>query len=153
MKIAKTILTLLLSGYIIIAMGGFSIFHHLCTCSAQPLLTSSIFVEESCCSSSASNQTSCHAGSKTSCCDNTETEQCSCETEVDVLSTDETPIAKHIKLSTTHTILLATLLFNNLTQTEDGQEQKLFTENFSPPTSGKYIVILNHSLKIAHQIS
>lgn len=152
MKTAKNILTLLLSAYLLLAMGGFSVFHHLCNCSSEARSNTSILVEQSCCSSDAVNSTSCHSESNT--CGEGGCEDCSCETEVEVLETDETLTVEPKRLLSVQTALLAAILFSDDFATNVNNTDYPVAEKYiPPPKSGKSIVISNHSLKIAHNIS
>ncbi|NHB69783.1 hypothetical protein [Perlabentimonas gracilis] len=147
MKTAKNILTLLLSAYLLLAMGGFSVFHHLCNCSSEARSNTSILVEQSCCSSDAVNSTSCHSESNT--CGEGGCEDCSCETEVEVLAITESLIVENIRLTSPSIFLIN--IFDTVQDVDNSEiDSKPLTsfKDLSPPRPGKSIVISNQCLKI-----
>jgi hypothetical protein len=152
-KKVKQILTLFLGLYLLMAMGGFSLYHHICSCNNS--VSSSIFAEASCCETTSNGEMSCSTHSQTSC-DENGCGDCSCETIVEVLATDYTitseaksgSVSKLIQYSAAKsTVLVANQPAQLKLQTLDEFEDK------SPPKAGKELVILHQSLKILHTIS
>ena len=149
----KQILTLFLGLYLLIAMGGFSLYHHICSCNNS--VSTSIIAEASCCETTSDGEQSCSSHSQASCHENG-CGDCSCETIVEVLVTDytitseakSTSISKLIQYATAKsTVLVAKMPAQLKLQTLDEFEDK------SPPKAGKALVILHQSLKIPHTIS
>ncbi|MDD3567971.1 MAG: hypothetical protein PHT92_06180 [Bacteroidales bacterium] len=154
MKKTKDILTIILSGYLLLAMGGFSIFHHLCNCTAESKSSTSLLVEQSCCTANSAEPIACHSETNTSSCGASECDDCSCETEVEVLETDETTAIESKRITSTRSTLLIAILFEDFLATnESNPKVPVAAKDISPPQSGKSIVISNHSLKIAHFVS
>ncbi len=143
----KSIFTILLSFHLVLAMGGLSLYHHICSCSPEPKSSTSIIIEKNCCSSINDDFGICHASKD---CNGSECNQCSCETEVKTLTVDKTILVDNIKIEINRNELLLNPVADFLQLTENDNSKILFsTENDeSPPKQGKQIVILHQSLKI-----
>jgi len=143
----KSIFTILLSFHLVLAMGGLSLYHHICSCSPEPKSSTSIIIEKNCCSSINDDSEICHASKD---CNGSECNQCSCETEVKTLTVDKTILVDNIKIEINRNELLLNPVADFLQLTENDNSKILFsTENDeSPPKQGKQIVILHQSLKI-----
>jgi len=156
MKYVKNIATAALSTYLILAMGGLGIFHHLCKCSPESKSKTSIIVEQSCCSQTNSSSESCHSTAEANTCGDDECNKCNCETEVEVLTIDETVIAESIRINPSLSNQVLVVLFAIHTQLEITEKLVSSANNIddqAPPKSGKEINIFFQSLKIPHHIS
>jgi len=154
MKLLKHISTIVLSFYLILTMGGLSIFHHMCSCNSS--VTTSVLVESSCCSNNNHESLACHSESEHNSCSDSSCNDCNCETEVEYLSISETLTVDHYRITPSSFTFLSALksfLAINSTETTDRVNNPVFFEDTSPPLSGKYIVILHQSLKIPSLIS
>lgn len=151
MKRVKHILNILLSAYLIVAMGGLIVFNHICSCNKET--TISFFVESSCCGAEI-NALSCNLQGGT--CGNNQCEDCACETEVATYSVDETIASSKakVKLSVQKNPNTAILSFNILLASIEKNETATADQHEKPPAiSGKKLVIQYHSLKIPESIS
>lgn len=161
MKNAKKISTILFSGYLILAMGGFGIFHHYCGCSSEQFENTSILVEQSCCSPSMDdfgfeNQMVCHSDSENMSCGDDGCNDCNCNTQVEVLKLDYTIQSNHSvfdysKLYELHNSQF--VLVDNVIESKENDSEKIFNIDKSPPKAGKFLVILHQSIKIPFSIS
>jgi hypothetical protein len=154
MKIIKHISTILLSFYLILAMGGLSIFHHMCSCNSN--VTTSIIVENSCCSGNTVEPVSCHADSEHNTCSDSSCDDCNCETEVEFLSINETITVDQYRItesSISYSSAIKSFVSFNALNTDKRKDPQGFIEDTSPPLTGKFIVILFQSLKIPSHIS
>lgn len=164
MKKAKKIASILFSLYIMLAMGGFSLFHHYCGCNTEPIEVTSVLVEKSCCSSTPSddfgieNHMVCHSdsGSEKMTCGDDGCNDCNCNTQVEVLKLDYTILSKQSAFD--YSILYQ--IFNSELKVVDHSVEsqteglkKIINLDKSPPKAGKYLVILHHNLKIPFSIS
>ena len=154
MKIVKNILIILISAYFVLAIGGLSIFHHLCSCNSQVI--TSVLVEQSCCSNTHAEPSSCHPSNEDGSCGEDGCENCSCETQVEVLAIEESITIENNRISIP-SITLFTLLWNanniDLQETEVESKSLATIDNSLPPKTGKHIVILHHNIKIPFSIS
>jgi hypothetical protein len=149
MKTIKSILTILLSGYLILSMGGFSVFHHLCNCSIEENNNTSIFFEQSCCSSDVSEPIGCHFNTDQNTCGDVDCDSCNCETEVEVLTVNESLTVENNRLSNPIVILSTLLGLAYEDESTDLTADLTNTDNaLLPPKPGKSIIILHQSLKI-----
>lgn len=156
MKYVKHIATVVLSMYLILAMGGLGIFHHLCKCSPESKSKTSLIVEQSCCSQANSSSESCHSSAETITCSDDECNNCKCETEIEVLTIDETLIAESIRINpsfSNHVMVVLFALHSQLETTEKLVSSCYTIDDPAPPKSGKEIHIFSQSLKIPQQIS
>ncbi len=145
----KSILTILLSGYLILAMGGLSVFHHLCGCSIEEKNSTSIFLEQSCCSSDISEPIVCHSNTDQNTCGDDDCESCNCETEVEVLTVNESLTVETNRL-TTPSIYIINIFsaVQDIDYSEIDSKSLISFKDLSPPRPGKSIVIFNQCLKI-----
>jgi hypothetical protein len=154
MKFAKHISTILLSFYLILAMGGLSIFHHMCSCSSS--ITSSILVENSCCSSKIVEPLSCHADAEHNSCSDGSCDDCNCETEIEILSLNETITVDQYRItesSISYSSAIKSFVSFNALNTDKEESPRGYLFDTSPPLTGQFIVILFQSLKIPSHIS
>jgi hypothetical protein len=149
MKRTKDLLTIILSGYMLLAMGGFSVFHHLCNCTAESKLSTSLLVEQSCCAANSAEPINCHSNSDTSSCGASECDDCSCETEVEVLTVNESLTVENIRLTTPSIYLINIFsIAQEIDNSEINSTPLTSFKDLSPPRPGKSIVISNQCLKI-----
>jgi hypothetical protein len=154
MKLLKHISTIVLSFYLILTMGGLSIFHHMCSCSSS--VTTSVLVESSCCSSNTVEPISCHADSENSSCSDSSCDDCNCETEVEFLSISETLTVDHYRITASSISYLSAIksfLVINALSTDKEETPRGYLFDTSPTLTGQFIVILHQSLKIPSHIS
>ena len=153
MKNAKNILTLIIGGYFLLAAGGLSLFHHLCSCNSEVI--TSVIVEQSCCSVSHDATTSCHADRESNSCGEDGCENCNCETQIEVLAIDETINVENTRISIPSITLFASLwnAYNVDFETEVESKQLCDIDYSLPPITGKHIIILHQSIKIPGSIS
>lgn len=149
MKTAKSILTILLSGYLIFAMGGLSIFHHLCNCSIEEKNNTSFFLEQSCCSSNIPEPIVCHNDTNQHTYPDEDCDSCNCPTEVELLALNETLTVESSRLSAPIQFLFTIydvdkeINYSNITS-----KSIIYNKDLPPPRSGRSIVILYQCLKI-----
>ncbi|MFO8022238.1 MAG: hypothetical protein R6U65_07215 [Perlabentimonas sp.] len=145
MKRVKHILNILLSGYLLVVMGGLTVFTHTCSCNNKT--STSLYVENSCCSGEHETST-CEAPGGT--CEANSCNKCTCKTKVEVYTTDHT-ITSEIKTNilarqTLRTIINSTIKFelpkNIVTSSFQEFKEKV------PPKAGRYLHILFQNLKI-----
>lgn len=152
MNFVKRISTIILAAYMLIAMGGLSLFYHFCTCTNTVI--TSLIVEETCCEHSIPTQ---------GCCDSTDTNEChsesekgcDCDTNVKIFRVDNTPTPIVIKTLVEDVNLLVfneIILSFELNSSE--QNQSFYIPTFkSPPKSGRDIVIALQKIKIPESLS
>lgn len=146
---AKSILTILLSGYLILAMGGLSVFHHLCNCSLEEKNNTSIFLEQSCCSSDISEPIVCHSNNNQNTCGDKDCDNTNCETEVELLTVNESITVETNRLTTPSIYLINTFSADqDIDYSEIDSKSLISFKDLSPPRPGKSIVIFNQCLKI-----
>jgi hypothetical protein len=153
---AKSILTILLSGYLILAMGGLSIFHHLCNCSKEESNNISIFIENSCCPSSGEDSMISLSDSEDKSCGEEGCNECSCETQVEVLSLDYTIVSEQFSFdfSKFHELTKANYSIQEIILNSQIEDITAFSpDDKSPPKAGKYLVILHQNIKIPFSVS
>ncbi len=156
MKYVKHIATIVLSLYLILAMSGLGIFHHLCSCSLDSKSKTSLIVEQNCCSQTNSLNEICHSAAEANTCGADECNDCNCETEVEVLTIDETLIAESIRINpdlSNHVMVVLFAIHSQLEITEKLASSGNPIDTKAPPKSGKEINIFFQSLKIPHHIS
>jgi hypothetical protein len=152
----KSILTILLSGYLILAMGGLSVFHHLCGCNSEIKENSSVFIEHSCCSSSNEDSMTCHSDSDNKSCGEDGCNDCNCETQVEVFALDYTIVSEQSSLvfSKLYQFAKAKNVVQEIILDSQIEELTPFSqEDKSPPKAGKYLVILHQNIKIPFSVS
>lgn len=149
MQRAKSILTILLSGYLIFAMGGLSIFHHLCSCSMEEESSTLVFLEHSCYSTNISEPIVCHNDTNQNTYGVDDCESCHCTTEVELLTLNETLTVESNRLSAPIQFLIT---INDIAQEIDDSnfisKSIIYNKDLPPPRSGRAIVILYQRLKI-----
>lgn len=149
MKIAKSILTILLSGYLIFAMGGLSVFHHLCSCSIEEKNNTSVFSEQSCCTSSIPEPAVCHSDTHQNSCADSDCESGNCTTEVELLTLNETLTVESNRLSAPIQFLLTIYdIAQKINYSQTTSKSIIYNKDLPPPRSGRAIVILYQRLKI-----
>jgi hypothetical protein len=156
MKEAKSILILLLSGYLIFAMGGLSVFHHICNCNSSDNTTISIVANESCCAPNTNNSLQCDANSEDNSCSGLDCSDCGCKVQVAVLEIDYTTTNSDIAPNLLRLFQFAISSANIeeiLTKSESTVPLPFISTNKFPPKAGKYLLILNQSLKIPLLVS
>ncbi len=138
--------------YMLLAMGGLSLYNHLCSCKGK--LITSVLIDKSCCQDLPEHN-ACHSDSHHKSCEDNTCDNCDCKTQIEILKVDNSipteQTANFIKV-------FQQILFNNIftnVHFEFSQDIKPFfiSERKPPPLTGKIIVILHQSLKIPPHIS
>lgn len=156
MKKTRAILAILLSGYLVLAMGGLNIFHHICNCNTALDTKISILADQSCCTANSYNNLPSHAGSEHRDCSQGNCSDCNCETQATLLAVDYTTINSEISTELSKLFQFATSSINPveiLTESEIAVPVHNIKVVKSPPKAGKHLVILNQSLKIPLSVS
>ncbi|HCX99793.1 MAG TPA: hypothetical protein DG754_06595 [Bacteroidales bacterium] len=150
MKTAKSILTILLSGYLILAMGGLSIFYHLCNCSIEEEKNNTlVFLEQSCCSSSIPEPAVCRSDTHQNSCADSDCESGNCTTEVELLTLNETLTVESNRLSAPIQSLFTIYdIAQEINYSKAISKSIVYNKNLPPPRFGRSIVILHQCLKI-----
>ncbi|MFA5648106.1 MAG: hypothetical protein WC951_07325 [Bacteroidales bacterium] len=147
MKRTKSILPILFGVYLIFAMGGLSIFHHLCNCSIEEE-TTSVFSNQSCCSSSMPEPATCHNDTQQNAYDD-DCESGNCTTEIELLTLNETLTVESNTLSSPNQPLIA---IPSITQAVNysslNSKSTIYNKDLPPPKTGRSIVILHQCLKV-----
>ncbi|MDD2277934.1 MAG: hypothetical protein PHI03_01065 [Bacteroidales bacterium] len=149
MKTAKPILTIILSGYLIFAMGGLSIFHHLCNCSTEENNNTSFFLEQSCCSSNIPEPIVYHNDTNQNICGVDDCESCNCTTLFELLALNDTVKVDSSRLSTPVQFLFTTYdVDQEINYSSITSKSIIYNKHLPIPRSGRAIVILYQRLKI-----
>jgi hypothetical protein len=152
MKNAKIIFSVLLAMYMLLAMGGLSLYNHICNCKGE--LITSILIDISCCQDEHESN-ACHSDHNHNSCESDECNSCNCETQVEVLKVDNSILADYtVNFVKTFQLIDHKYIFDSITISIFQDIKTLVTdEGKSPPQTGKHIVILHQSLKIPPHIS
>ncbi|MDD2197698.1 MAG: hypothetical protein PHW91_10985 [Bacteroidales bacterium] len=149
MKTAKSILTILLSGYLILAMGGLSVFYHLCNCSIEEKNHTLVFLEQSCCSSDVPEPNVCHNDTNQTTYTDEDCENCNCTTEFELLSLNETLTVESNRLSAPIQFLFTIYdIAQEINYSKAKSKSIVYNKDLPPPRSGRSIAILYQCLKI-----
>lgn len=147
MKNIRIILSVALSAYILLAMGGFALYKHLCGCQGKEYTT--VLPDKGCCSHTTETH-SCHSHEHHQSNAEENDEPCHCETQVEFFKVDNTEVSQQVATSFNHfqQILLKSLIINF--DFDFPFDTKLIFNNKEdpPPLSGKLILILHQRLKI-----
>ncbi len=147
MKRTKSILPILFGVYLIFAMGGLSIFHHLCNCSIEEE-TTSVFSNQSCCSSSMPEPATCHNDTQQNAYDD-DCESGNCTTEFELLSLNETLTVESNRLSAPIQFLFTIYdIAQEINYSKAKSKSIVYNKDLPPLRSGRSIVILHQCLKI-----
>jgi len=152
MKNIKIILSVALSAYMLLAIGGFALYRHLCGCQGKEYTT--VLPDKSCCSH-ATETNSCHSHEHHQSKDGENGEPCHCKTQVEFFKVDNTEVSQQVATSFNRfqQILLKSLIVNF--DFDFLSDIKLIFNNkeYPPPLSGKLILILHQRLKIPTLLS
>lgn len=152
MKTINHIVTLILAGYMLIAMGGLNVFYHFCTC--MNVASTSLMIEDRCCENSET-QNDCCGSHETHSCDSETNHNCDCNTEVKVFRVEDAVIAFNTNILVEDISLLGfvDIYFSNEVFNSN-QEINVIPLSFAaPPLAGKELVINFHSFKIPENFS
>lgn len=154
MRKSFQIFSFLLSGYMVLAMGGLSIFHHFCNCKSE--VSTSVIIEQSCCSPSPVEPKGCLSNSERSTCGENGCDDCNCETQVEILTIDFT-IAPNQASSTILRIFQFTTqnieLEEKIADNHSNITIQTVSEDKSPPKAGRFLLILYQNIKIPFSVS
>jgi hypothetical protein len=155
MKALKKIVTLFISLQLVIAVVGFSVYYHICSC--KNTITASILIEDSCCEHHKSAAKSCcesETNSETPSCHNKSEKDCNCKTEVKVLGIDNSFTPSYTFVNFQPIGIDTNINLNNIISDPVTNNIALVQITFDPPPKwGKALVISHCSLKIPFQIS
>lgn len=160
MKVAlKNTAFIFLAAMLIMATGGYSIYHHICHCAGES--TASIFIESACDHEDM--------GATAGCCDTHQAETCCshdkegnasnvchagdcCNTSVTFLKISDNFTVSLEKISLKFTMSFISILFGH--EILSGEQVLAYfqpeTTDIPPPPSGTELIISLHQLKIAH---
>jgi len=156
MKIIRNIGTILVVSLLIMATGGFSIYHHICHCAGE--ISASVFLETSCDLENSSAAASCCSVLETnSCCIEKPVQvkkpachddDC-CKTSIQFLKINDSFQPGLVKISLKPlAISSAMLFFDILTDENTLPHLNLFNADLPPPDSGRQIILELHQLKL-----
>lgn len=151
MNRVNRILSLLFAAYMLVAMGGLSVFYHFCSCTNT--LSSSVLIDESCCDNHIPDNSCCETTSAESCHSESEND-CDCHTDIVVYKVEEATTAlslpiqvKDITLFVSADILFSFELLIHETPVSE------FNSYSAPPLAGRDMVIAYQCIKIPPVIS
>jgi len=152
MKTVKRIATIILAGYMLLAMGGLSVFYHYCTCTNTVI--ASLMVEDSCCDSTPSEPGCCGATDTNSCHTQSEND-CDCDTDVKVFRVDDatTTINNSVIVQDINLLGAVEYLFSRMILASEQKITVVLPTYIPPPIAGKELVIAIHSFKIPEIVS
>jgi len=155
-KAIKNIALLLIVTLVIMATGGFSIYHHICNCAGDA--SASLFLETTCDhESSAVSSSCCSVKENSSCCDTEPGEEdktachdedC-CQTSSQFLKINDSFQPGFEKVSFKPVLVISTLLALDISVDDySNQSLNLIFSDLPPPDSGKQILLSLHQLKL-----
>ena len=156
MQIIRNITVIIIVGLLIVATGGFSIYHHLCNCKGER--SASVFMETTCDPQNSSPAASCCSDQEIpSCCKEKQSQetkhQCNgndcCNTSIQFLKINDVFQPGLEKISLKPVIAASSILFIDVK--EDVLSTPIDNICFSdlpPPDSGRQIVLSLHQLKL-----
>jgi hypothetical protein len=156
-QIIKNIALIMVVGLLILATGGFSVYHHICNCAGE--MSASVIVKTSCGHD--------HSSSKESCCSNSEAPSCCkekpvketkhhcnghdcCNTSSQFLKINDSfqPILEKISLKPL--LALSSILIIDFNEDIlSAPIDNIYYSDLPPPESGKQIILAHHQLKLA----
>jgi hypothetical protein len=155
MKIIRNIGTVLVVSLLIMATGGFSIYHHFCHCAGE--ISASVFMEALC----------DHENSSASCCSSPETHSCCmekpvrdskpachdddncCQTSSQFLKISDSFQPGFEKISLKPFVVTSAILFFDILADENALPHlNLIHADLPPPDSGRQIILELHQLKL-----
>lgn len=155
-KAINNLALLLIVTLVIMATGGFSIYHHICNCAGDT--SASLFLEISCDHESSTVSSSCcSVKENNSCCDTEPGEQdktaCNdedcCQTSSQFLKINDLFQHGFEKVSFKSAPVISTLLALYISVDEHStQSLNLVFADLPPPDSGKQILLSLHQLKL-----
>jgi len=156
MRLAQKIGIIFIVSLLILATGGFSIYHHFCNCEGET--TASLFLKESCDHHHTSATLSCCRGEKVkSCCEQEPVKEKKQTCHKDHCCKN---ISQFLKISDSFQpglakISLKPLVVASALPSIDIQEDthiiphlNLFTNGLPPPDTGRQIILALHQLKL-----
>jgi hypothetical protein len=152
MKKAKIILSVILAIYMLMAMGGLSLYNHMCSCKGKQI--TSVLIDKSCCQDTAEHD-ACHSDSHHNSCEDNTCGTCNCETQIEILKVENSiPTEQTISfIKVYQQIFLKALFTDNFFEFAQDIKPFFSNEGKPPPLTGKFIVILYQNLKIPLLIS
>ncbi|HOP04828.1 MAG TPA: hypothetical protein PL017_09765 [Tenuifilaceae bacterium] len=151
MKTLKTIFSVSLAAYMLLAMGGFSVFHHYCGCKKQ--IYTSVIIDDECCDHSSEHH-SCCGDSDAGVCHSDSENDCDCETQVQVLKVDEfASNGNNVEVKNPVLFLFLTSFFQEIYSISTPSTGFSIPSCDAPPIWGRMLVISFHSIKIPEAIS
>jgi len=150
-KAIKNIALILMVAMVILATGGFSIYHHICHCAGD--MTASLFIEANCDHEDSSSSTCCDLNEDHSCCSEKHEATCHenncCESYSQFFKINDSFQPKLEKISLKPFYVISVLLDFDISAYEYAiPSLKLFNADLPPPDKGKQIILALHQLKL-----
>lgn len=158
-RIVKNISLFLVVSMLILATGGFSIFHHICNCAGE--MSVSIFTEATCSQGKAS-PSCCPAKELPACCTIKKVQQSTkvchekdcCHNSEQFFKINDSfqpGIAKNIVKPDIQSVKI--ILIEALSILNEAPPENVFTSDLPPPETGRQIILKLHRLKLdTHQV-
>jgi len=156
-QIIKNIALVITVVLLIVATGGFSIYHHLCDCKGER--SASVFLETSCEHQNSSPAASyCSAEEIPSCCKEKSApekkHQCNgndcCNTSIQFLKINDVFQPGPAKISLKPLVSASSIIVIDFKEyILSAPIDNIYFPDLPPPSTGKQIILANHQLKLA----